>query len=212
MSVKLPNGPSKTGNPSGKGRGNLPPKKKLSFFLCFAVLSLVFSDLALAQDKTIDLEIGRLQLTCPANYQVFRVASGGSSTEPYRKIIISSVSDDGREQRMQVFVEKLENIVTDPSKYAKRPSNAISWLPYNNLRYVDVEMEMKGVGNDFYYADYSAKYYYGLRNTADQKLRYINIKGRNIVKVLGGYYLLTIIMEVPEEGSFSSMMKIMCVR
>ena len=37
MNAKVPNGPSKTGNPSGKGRGNLPPKKKSYQLIIFAL-------------------------------------------------------------------------------------------------------------------------------------------------------------------------------
>lgn len=51
--AKVPNGPSKTGNPSGKGRGNLPSKKKANRYVSLVVgLSLFLSYNAFGQMPT----------------------------------------------------------------------------------------------------------------------------------------------------------------
>lgn len=50
--AKVPSGPSKTGNPSGKGRGNLPAKKRAQKFAYIVGLIMLLPTLASAQQET----------------------------------------------------------------------------------------------------------------------------------------------------------------
>ena len=98
-----------------------------------------------AQDKTY--EFGFFQIKYPANFQLFTLNKGGST----QTFIISAVLEDGSEQRMKVIADWQETR-TDLTKYSKWPSRFVTYLGYNP-RYVNVEMEMNGEGNGFYYAD-----------------------------------------------------------
>lgn len=174
------------------------------FAAVFAML--LFPFVMQAQDKTY--EFLSYQIKYPANYQVFTISKDNSSTRALSyDFVVSSVAEDGSEQRMKVHVERTEDrSVRDIKKYSKLPSYFVDYLGYNT-RYFSVEEEMKGEGNDFYYADYTAKYYYGIRSSADSKLYYINIKGRYVIKCLADA-LFIFMIEIPESASMSTMQKI----
>lgn len=50
---KVPNGPSRTGNPSGGGRGNLPPKRFSLMMLLMCVVCNLFAQAPLTYEQTV---------------------------------------------------------------------------------------------------------------------------------------------------------------
>ena len=74
-------------------------------------------------------------------------------------------------------------------------------------RYSHVEEEMSGEGKGFYYADYSAYCFYGARQSYSSTLQYMKIRGRIVVKVVGGN-LVIFTIEGPENTNFSMMQRI----
>lgn len=51
---KVPNGPSRTGNPSGGGRGNLPPKRFSLMVLLMCVVCNLFAQAPLTYEQTVN--------------------------------------------------------------------------------------------------------------------------------------------------------------
>ena len=209
MSVKVQNGSSTSVNSSWKGRENRTTKKSSNLLIfTFLLAFLSFSSDLKAQESTY--EVFNLIFKYPASCSIFDTYvdnnEDGSSTCSF---ILSMVNSEGQEERMKVIVEKLEEMIQDAKVIEDMglPSLIVGSLDCSP-RYSRVKEEMSGSGKGFYYSDYTARYYYYIRESPESKMYYRNIRGRVVVKLIGYYYLVSFVMEGPETSNFSTMQKI----
>lgn len=209
-----PNWPSKTGNPSGKGRGNNPAKKKSILIIC--CLLLLFPISISAQNKTYSF-IG-LQITYPSGCTIHglekesNIISGDACS-----FILSAVFSDGSEERMKVSACHLSTsalglaiLGLDIDDLTKE--QILLWDVLINYSNFDgplyshlTEANNEGVGENYAFMDFSGRYYQETRKT--EKLYYKPFKGRVYSRIIGNY-LVSFVMQVPGTNNFNTLQKI----
>lgn len=209
-----PNWPSKTGNPSGKGRGNNPAKKKSILIIC--CLLLLFPISISAQNKTYSF-IG-LQITYPSGCTIHGLEKESNIIlGDACSFILSAVFSDGSEERMKVSACRLStsalglailglDIDDLTNEQILLWDVLINYSSFDGPLYSHLtEANNEGVGENYAFMDFSGRYYQETRKT--ETLYYRPFKGRVYSKIIGDY-LVSFVMQVPSNNNFNTLQKI----
>lgn len=212
MSVKLQNGPSRTGNPSGKGRGNLPSSNKAIRIIVLVFGLFVFLPFCgQAQDKVY--KFFDMQLKYPSQGCLIYGAEKNSDIllGDSGSFILSAIFTDGSEELMKVeivpkvalalFSELYEETDEFLGIIASMTMGGIESSPvFSHIRETYSKNEDK-----YAYIDYEGRYYRNKRTSSSAY--YERIKGRVLVRMFG-QYVLTFTMQVPDTNNFNTLQKI----
>lgn len=210
------NRPSKTINPSERGRENYPVKKRIISATCTLILLLLVPTIVVAQNKTYKF-IG-LQISYPSGCTIHGVEKESSLfTGETCSFILSALFNDGSEERMKVSASRisaaalgLTALGVDPEELTH--SQILLWDVLMNYASFSgplyshlTEADNEGAGESYAYMDFSGRYYQETRK--NDTLYYKSFKGRVYSKILGDY-LVSFIMQVPSKNNFNTLQQI----